>query len=149
MHRLRGRIPGSCTPVRIHLVDRELVCAPLDSREGQDYLAAMRCAANFAFANRQILAHNARKAFEQVLAGKVKDRHLHQVYDICHNMGKIEMHIIDGERMKVCVHRKGATRAFGPGSPSCRRNISQLGSRYSCREVWVQLRGCWLERKPV
>jgi tRNA-splicing ligase RtcB len=100
----------------IHLVDRELVCAPLDSPEGKDYLAAMRCAANYAFANRQILAHNARLAFEEVLAGKVKDWHLHQVYDICHNMGKIETHLIDGERMKVCVHRKGATRAFGPGS---------------------------------
>ncbi len=108
---------GAARRFGIHLVDRELVCAPLDSREGQDYLAAMRCAANYAFANRQILAHNARKAFEQVLAGKVKDWHLHQVYDICHNMGKIEMHIIDGERMKVLVHRKGATRAFGPGSP--------------------------------
>jgi tRNA-splicing ligase RtcB len=100
----------------IHLVDRELVCAPLNSPEGQNYLGAMRCAANYAFANRQILAHSARKAFEHVLAGKVKDWHLHQVYDICHNMGKIETHIIDGERMKVCVHRKGATRAFGPGA---------------------------------
>jgi tRNA-splicing ligase RtcB len=77
----------------------------------------MRCAANYAFANRQILANSAHKAFEQVLAGKVKDWHLNQVYDICHNMGKIETHIIDGERMKVCVHRKGATRAFGPGAP--------------------------------
>ena len=100
----------------IHLVDRELVCAPLDSPEGKDYLAAMRCAANYAFANRQILAHNARLAFEEVLAGKLKDWHLHQVYDICHNMGKIETHVIEGEKMKVCVHRKGATRAFGPGA---------------------------------
>jgi tRNA-splicing ligase RtcB len=100
----------------IHLVDRELVCAPLDSAEGQSYLGAMRCAANYAFANRQILAHSARQAFEQVLAGRVKDWHLHQVYDICHNMGKIETHVIDGERMQVCVHRKGATRAFGPGA---------------------------------
>ncbi|OGO30469.1 MAG: RNA-splicing ligase RtcB [Chloroflexi bacterium RBG_16_54_11] len=100
----------------IRLPDRELVCAPLSSPEGQNYLGAMRCAANFAFANRQVLAHNARKAFEQVLSGKLKDWRLHQVYDICHNMGKIEEHTIDGERMKVCVHRKGATRAFGPGS---------------------------------
>lgn len=107
---------GAVRRFGIHLVDRELVCAPLNSPEGKNYLGAMRCAANYAFANRQILAHNARKAFEQVLAGKVKDWHLHQVYDICHNMGKIETHLIDGERMKVCVHRKGATRAFGPGS---------------------------------
>jgi tRNA-splicing ligase RtcB (3'-phosphate/5'-hydroxy nucleic acid ligase) len=118
---------GAVRRFGIHLVDRELVCAPLDSREGQDYLAAMRCAANYAFANRQILAHNARKAFEQVLAGKVKDWQLHQVYDICHNMGKIEMHIIDGERMKVCVHRKGATRAFGPGSPELPEEYKPIG----------------------
>lgn len=111
----------------IHLVDRELVCAPLNSPEGQSYLAAMRCAANYAFANRQILAHSARRAFEQVLAGKVKDWQLHQVYDICHNMGKIETHIIDGERMKVCVHRKGATRAFGPGSPELPDEYKPIG----------------------
>jgi len=111
----------------IHLVDRELVCAPLDSPEGQSYLAAMRCAANYAFANRQILAHSARKAFEQVLAGKLKDWNLHQVYDICHNMGKIETHIIDGERMKVCVHRKGATRAFGPGAPELPDEYKPIG----------------------
>jgi tRNA-splicing ligase RtcB len=111
----------------IHLVDRELVCAPLDSPEGQDYLGAMRCAANYAFANRQILAHSARKAFEQVLAGKVKDWHLHQVYDICHNMGKIETHIIDGERMQVCVHRKGATRAFGPGAAELPDEYKPIG----------------------
>jgi tRNA-splicing ligase RtcB len=118
---------GAVRRFGIHLVDRELVCAPLDSREGQDYLAAMRCAANYAFANRQILAHNARKAFEQVLAGKLKDWHLHQIYDICHNMGKIEMHVIDGERMKVCVHRKGATRAFGPGAPELPKEYQPIG----------------------
>ena len=100
----------------IHLPDRELVCAPLDSPEGQDYLAAMRCAANYAFANRQVLAHYARLAFESVLAGQVKNWNLHQVYDIAHNMGKIETHEVEGKRLKVCVHRKGATRAFGPGS---------------------------------
>jgi tRNA-splicing ligase RtcB (3'-phosphate/5'-hydroxy nucleic acid ligase) len=111
----------------IHLPDRELVCAPLSSPEGQNYLGAMRCAANYAFANRQILAHNARKAFEQVLAGKVKDWHLHQVYDICHNMGKIETHVIESERMRVCVHRKGATRAFGPGAPELPEEYKTIG----------------------
>jgi len=99
----------------IQLPDRELVCAPLDTPEGQDYLAAMRCAANYAFANRQILAHFARKAFEEALAGKVRNWHLHQVYDIAHNMGKIETHRVNGDQLEVCVHRKGATRAFGPG----------------------------------
>jgi tRNA-splicing ligase RtcB len=99
----------------IHLPDRELVCAPLSSPEGQSYLAAMRSAANYAFANRQVLAHYARKAFEEALAGSVKNWQLYQVYDIAHNMGKIEQHVIEGERIQVCVHRKGATRAFGPG----------------------------------
>lgn len=100
----------------IHLPDRELVCAPLDSPEGQAYLAAMRAAANYAFLNRQLLAHQARQAFTEVFGGKIKNWHLHQVYDIAHNIGKIETHLIDGEKMKVCIHRKGATRAFGPGS---------------------------------
>ncbi len=99
----------------IVLPDRELVCAPLNSNEGRDYLGAMRCAANYAFANRQVLAYHARQAFEQVFAGKVSNWDLKQVYDIAHNMGKIETHEVAGKRIKVCVHRKGATRAFGPG----------------------------------
>jgi len=111
----------------IHLPDRELVCAPLNSPEGQSYLAAMRCAANYAFANRQLLAHNARKAFEQVFAGKQKNWQLEQVYDIAHNMGKIETHLVNGEEMKVCVHRKGATRAFGPGSPGLPEEYQKIG----------------------
>ncbi|MDI6768722.1 MAG: RtcB family protein [Anaerolineales bacterium] len=101
----------------IVLPDRELVCAPMDSPEGQAYLGAMRAAANFAFANRQLLAHSARRAFEEIFAGRLKGWELRQVYDIAHNMGNVETHEIDGQRMKVCVHRKGATRAFGPGSP--------------------------------
>lgn len=101
----------------IKLPDRELVCAPMDSPEGKAYIAAMRAAANYAFLNRQILAHGARQAFEAVLAGKVRNWHLHQIYDIAHNMGKEETHTVDGRQMRVCVHRKGATRAFGPGAP--------------------------------
>ncbi len=99
----------------IKLPDRELVCAPLSSPEGKRYKAAMACAANYAFCNRQVLAHHVRRSFEQVLAGRVSDWDLHQVYDIAHNMGKTETHIVDGEKVRVCVHRKGATRAFGPG----------------------------------
>ncbi|MGD8621619.1 MAG: RtcB family protein [Anaerolineales bacterium] len=112
----------------IKLPDRELVCAPLDSPEGKDYLAAMACAANFAFCNRQVLAHHARRSFEQVLAGKVQDWHLRQVYDIAHNMGKMEDHQIKGKTVRVCVHRKGATRAFGPGFeglPEIYRSLGQ------------------------
>src|SRR5512135_2660851 len=118
---------GAVKRYRIELPDRELVCAPLNSPEGEAYLAAMRCAANFAFANRQILAHAARQAFEAVLAGKVTNWQLHQIYDITHNMGKIETHEIDGEPVKVCVHRKGATRAFGPGSPELPEEYQAIG----------------------
>jgi len=106
---------GAVQRYGIHLPDRELVCAPLDSPEGQAYLGAMRGAGNYAFANRQVLAHYARQAFEEVLAGKVRNWQLHQVYDIAHNMGKVETHQVEGQPVRVCVHRKGATRAFGPG----------------------------------
>ncbi|UCF90396.1 MAG: RtcB family protein [Desulfobacterales bacterium] len=101
----------------LRLPDRELVCAPLSSPEGQDYLAAMKAAGNYAFANRQVLTHHIRHSFEQALAGKVKNFQVYQVYDIAHNMAKIETHEVDGRPRKVCVHRKGATRAFGPGAP--------------------------------
>jgi tRNA-splicing ligase RtcB len=111
----------------IELPDRELVCAPMDSPEGQAYLGAMRAAANFAFANRQLLAHSARRAFEEIFAGKMKGWELRQVYDIAHNMGKIETHEVDGERLKVCVHRKGATRAFGPGAPGLPPEYQKTG----------------------
>jgi len=111
----------------IELPDRELVCAPLNSPEGINYLAAMRCAANYAFANRQVLAHNIRGAFEEVFAGKGLNWQLHQVYDIAHNMGKIETHLVDGKMIKVCVHRKGATRAFGPGSPELPPEYQSIG----------------------
>jgi tRNA-splicing ligase RtcB len=100
----------------LSLPDRELVCAPLSSPEGQDYLAAMKAAANYAFANRQVLAFHIRRSFEQVLAGNVADFRLFQIYDIAHNMAKIETHRLGGRSLSLCVHRKGATRAFGPGS---------------------------------
>lgn len=101
----------------IVLPDRQLVCAPVDSPEGRDYLAAMIAAANYAWCNRQVLAHQIRLAFEDVLAGRVADWDLRQVYDIAHNMAKLEVHDVDGRSLRVCVHRKGATRAFGPGNP--------------------------------
>ena len=118
---------GAVQKYGINLPDRELVCAPMDSPEGQAYLGAMSAAANFAFVNRQLLAYSARRAFEQTLAGKTKNWHLHQVYDIAHNMGKIETHEIEGTKMKVCVHRKGATRAFGPGSPGLPPEYQAIG----------------------
>ncbi len=120
-------LQGAVKRYGIQLPDRELVCAPLNSPEGQNYLAAMRCAANYAFANRQILAHHARRAFEEVFAGKIHDWNLYQVYDIAHNMAKIETHEIDGQQIKVCVHRKGATRAFGPGAQGLPDEYKQIG----------------------
>ncbi|HEX7587542.1 MAG TPA: RtcB family protein [Anaerolineae bacterium] len=112
---------------KIELPDRELVCAPFDSPEGQQYLKAMACAANFAFANRQILAFHIRRSFEQSLAGHVRGFDLHQIYDIAHNMAKVEEHEIAGSRVRVCVHRKGATRAFGPGSSVLPDDLRDIG----------------------
>jgi len=111
----------------IELPDRSLVCAPLDSPEGEAYLSAMCCAANYAFANRQVLSHYAREAFESVLAGKVSDWHLYQIYDVTHNIGKIETHQIEGKSIQVCVHRKGATRAFGPGADDLPSEYKKIG----------------------
>jgi tRNA-splicing ligase RtcB len=129
----------------LRLPDRELVCAPLNSPEGRDYLAAMTAAANYAFANRQVLTHAIRHSFEQALAGKVTNHQVFQIYDIAHNMARIETHPVGGRPRKLCVHRKGATRAFGPGSPElppAYRDIGQPvlvpGSMGTCS--WV-LRG--------
>jgi tRNA-splicing ligase RtcB len=120
-------LQGAVQRFGIQLPDRELVCAPMDSPEGESYLAAMRCAANYAFANRQVLTHFARIAFEEVLAGKVDSWHLFQVYDVAHNMGKIETHTVRGKPVKVCVHRKGATRAFGPGAQDLPGEYQAIG----------------------
>jgi tRNA-splicing ligase RtcB len=105
------------TQYGIQLPDRELVCAPLDSPEGRDYFAAMAGAANYAWANRQCLTYHTRRTFEEILAGKVRNWELITVYDVAHNIAKIEEYEVDGQRTKLCVHRKGATRAFGPGQP--------------------------------
>ena len=121
------RLQGAVTRYGIKLPDKQLVCAPIDSPDGQDYLAAMRCGANFAFINRQLLAHIVRQAFERVLAGKVGNFSLKQVYDVAHNIGKFEQHIIRGKKKTVCVHRKGATRAFGPGAEDLPKDYKDIG----------------------
>ena len=100
----------------IRLPDRQLACAPVDSPEGRSYLAAMRCAANFAWANRQCILHWVRRSFSSVLDEPWERLGMHQVYDVAHNIAKIETHVVDGQEVPVCVHRKGATRAFPPGS---------------------------------
>jgi tRNA-splicing ligase RtcB (3'-phosphate/5'-hydroxy nucleic acid ligase) len=112
----------------IKLPDRELVCAPLNSPEGQSYFGAMCAAANYAFNNRQLLTHWVRQSFEQVLAPYTRDFDLFQIYDIAHNIAKVESHSVRGRTRQVCVHRKGATRAFGPGFeelPAQYRSIGQ------------------------
>ena len=111
----------------IPIADRELAAAPLTSPEGRDYLAAMFAAANYAFANRQLLAHFVRVSFEQVLAGKVADWQLRQVYDVAHNIAKVETHTVEGRAVKLVVHRKGATRAFPPGHPDLAARFRQTG----------------------
>lgn len=102
---------------RMNLPDRQLACAPIESQEGRAYLGAMQCAINYAFANRQAIAHNARKAFAKALRAQPKDIGLRTVYEVAHNIAKFETHIVDGAERRLCVHRKGATRAFAPGHP--------------------------------
>lgn len=112
----------------IELPDRQLCCAPLKSDEGRRYLSAMACAANYAFANRQIISYWVKQTFDQVLASGRDEGSLSTIYDVCHNIAKIEKHVVEGKEKKVCVHRKGATRAFPPGHPSVPeiyRNVGQ------------------------
>lgn len=107
----------------LHLPDRELACAPIHSELGERYLGAMRAAINCAFANRQILTHLARKVFAQLFQFSTLDL----LYDVSHNTCKVETHLVDGERRKLYVHRKGATRAFGPGHPDIPAALRAFG----------------------
>ena len=112
----------------IRLPDKQLACAPISSREGQDYLGAMTAAANFAFCNRQLIAHWTRAAFQRVLGRDARDDlGMHLVYDVAHNIAKIERHRVNGREVTVCVHRKGATRAFPPGHPDVPRKYQRIG----------------------
>jgi len=111
----------------IKLPDRQLVCAPVRSNEGQRYLAAMRAAANFAWSNRQILAHLARQTFAQVFDATDRALGMEVVYDVAHNIAKMEPYEIDGETRMLCVHRKGATRAFPPGHPEIPARYREIG----------------------
>jgi tRNA-splicing ligase RtcB len=99
------------------IIDRELACAPFRSQEGQRYFAAMQCAANMSFANRQVILHRIREVFSEVFGRSAGDLGLRTVYDVAHNTAKLETHLFEGERRELLVHRKGATRAFGPGMP--------------------------------
>jgi tRNA-splicing ligase RtcB len=116
------------TKYHIRILDRELACAPFRSPEGQDYFAAMRCAINMSFANRQVILHRIREVFSEVLHRDPAELEMHQVYDVAHNTAKLEQHIVDGRVLELLVHRKGATRAFGPhmaGLPGLLRETGQ------------------------
>jgi tRNA-splicing ligase RtcB len=112
----------------INLPDRQLACAPVDSSEGRDYLAAMAAAANFAWTNRQCITHRTREILARVLDKSQREIGLEQIYDVAHNIAKTEEHTVDGKKRSLCVHRKGATRAFPPGHreiPGIYKDIGQ------------------------
>ncbi len=111
----------------IDLPDRQLACSPVNSPEGQAYLGAMRGAANYAWANRQCIAHWVREAFCRVLGVKEADAGLELIYDVAHNIAKIEEHQVSGQKLKLCVHRKGATRAFPAGHPEVPPKYAHIG----------------------
>lgn len=111
----------------ISVPDRELACAPFTSKDGQQYFAAMACAANAAFANRQVILHRIREAFSKVFMTDAEKLDMHLLYDVAHNMAKLETHKVDGKNRKLVVHRKGATRSFGPGAEDLNPLFSETG----------------------
>ena len=112
---------------KITLPDRQLVCAPVNSRVGENYFAAMKCAANYAWTNRQMIVHWVRESFENVLNRKSEELDMKIIYDVAHNIAKYEEHIVEGKRKKVYVHRKGATRSFGPGLDEVHEDYRSIG----------------------
>ena len=111
----------------ITLYDKELACAPFHSQEAQDYLAAMRAAANYAWANRQCIMHWTREAFMKVFSSSPRALGMGLIYDVAHNIAKTEDHTVDGQKRKLVIHRKGATRAFPPGHPELPEVYRALG----------------------
>ncbi|MBI3030331.1 MAG: RtcB family protein, partial [Candidatus Rokubacteria bacterium] len=107
--------------------DRELACAPFRSKEGQSYFGAMTAAANTAFANRQVITHRVREVMGRVFGKDPRELGLSVVYDVCHNTAKVERYAVDGELLDLVVHRKGATRAFGPGAPDLPEAYREIG----------------------
>ena len=109
------------------LPDRQLACAYVTADMGKRYLAAMACAANYAWANRQIIMHWTKETFEKVLHIQPKDLKLELLYDVCHNIAKLETHIVDNKKTTLCVHRKGATRSLPPGHPDVPQRYREVG----------------------
>jgi|SRR5579884_537761 len=111
----------------IKVLDRELACAPLDSAEGRDYFAAMKCGLNMSFANRQVILHRIREVFSEVFGRSAEDLGMQMIYDVAHNTAKLERHMVDGKEKELLVHRKGATRAFGPGHAEIAAPYREIG----------------------
>jgi tRNA-splicing ligase RtcB len=110
-----------------HLVDRQLACLPLQSNAGKSYLSAMACGANYAWANRQLLMHGVRQSFSTVFGRRARSKDMLLVYDVCHNIAKMEEYEVDGLMQRLCVHRKGATRAFPAGHPAVPEQYRTVG----------------------
>ena len=117
----------ACSKYGISVPDRQLACTPVNSPEGQAYLGAMRAAANYAWANRQLLMHRMRGVFERIFQKSWERMKLSLIYDVCHNIAKMEPYVIDGKKKMLCVHRKGATRAFPPGHPELAEDVRPYG----------------------
>jgi len=113
--------------VKVFLPDKQLACAPIASQEGQDYLGAMFAAGNFGFANRQMITHWVREAFAKILKRDPESLGMSIIYDVAHNIAKIERHRLDGKEMTLCIHRKGATRAFPAGHPDVPSKYQGIG----------------------
>jgi tRNA-splicing ligase RtcB len=111
----------------IKILDRELACAPFQSPEGRDYFAAMKCGLNMSFANRQVILHRIREVFAEVFRRSAEDLGMRMIYDVAHNTAKVEKHTVDGKEKTLLVHRKGATRAFGPGHPEVPARYRDIG----------------------
>ena len=121
------RMGGAMAAHGISVPDRQLACVPVDSGEGRTYLGAMAAAANFAWANRHVLAHEARRAFAAGFGTSPDGTGMDLVYDVAHNLAKLEAHHVDGKERTLCVHRKGATRAFGAGHPDLPADLTSVG----------------------
>ncbi|MCG2676847.1 RtcB family protein, partial [bacterium] len=111
----------------LSLPDRQLASAPVNSKEGKDYFGAMACAANYAWANRQCIMHWTREVFEKVLGRSPRDLGMELIYDVAHNIAKFEEYEVGGKKVKLCIHRKGATRAFGPNHPQIPKEYKSIG----------------------
>ena len=127
----------------ISILDRELACAPFDSPEGRDYFSAMKCGINMSFANRQVILHRIREVFSAVFGRSAEELGMSMVYDVAHNTAKLERHFIEGKTRQLLVHRKGATRAFGPGMEGVPERFRETGQPVIIGAAWRPVHISW------